>query len=154
MPKVSAGLLMCKRSAEGLRLLLVHPGGPFWRNRDAGAWTIPKGLVGPGEDMLQAAQREFKEETGIRPEGPFTELSPIRQKGGKTVRGWAFEGSCDPDAIRSNTFTMEWPPKSGQTAEFPEIDRAAFFTPDEARAKINPAQARWIDELERLHDPS
>lgn len=150
MAKISAGLLMYKRTAEGLRLLLVHPGGPFWCNKDEGAWTVPKGLIEEGEPMLQAARREFEEETGMKPTGPFVELRPVRQKGGKLVHCWAFEGDCDPAAIRSNTFTMQWPPRSGRYERFPEIDRAEFFTPDDARRKINPAQAEWIDDLERL----
>ncbi len=130
------------------QVLLVHPGGPYWAKKDAGAWTIPKGEIAPGEDSLTAAIREFKEETGLTPAGPFIALGTIRQKGGKLIHAWVFESDCDPAALRSNTFTMEWPPRSGQTRTFPEIDRAAFFTPDEARQKINPAQVELLDRLE------
>lgn len=130
-------------------MLLVHPGGPFWQKRDAGAWSIPKGEVGEGEDALSAACREFEEETGVRPRPPFVPLGEVRQKGGKRVVAWAFEGDCDPGAIRSNTFRMEWPPRSGREAEFPEIDRAEFFPLETAREKINPAQAALLDALAR-----
>jgi len=150
MAKVSAGLLMYRRRGGRVEVLLVHPGGPFWRNKDAGAWSIPKGEVQAGEDPLAAARREFEEELGLRAEGPFTQLSPVKQKGGKVVHAWAFEGDCDPAAIRSNTFTTEWPPRSGRMAEFPEIDRAEFFTLAEAIGKVNPAQAGLIDQLGRL----
>ena len=150
MAKVSAGLLMYRRRGGRVEVLLVHPGGPFWRNKDAGAWSIPKGEVQAGEDLLAAARREFEEELGLRAEGPFTQLNPVKQKGGKVVHAWAFEGDCDPAAIRSNTFTTEWPPRSGRMAEFPEIDRAEFFTLAEAIGKVNPAQAGLIDQLGRL----
>lgn len=150
MAKVSAGLLMYRRRGGRVEVLLVHPGGPFWRNKDAGAWSIPKGEVQAGEDPLAAARREFEEELGLRAEGPFTQLSPVKQRGGKVVHAWAFEGDCDPAAIRSNTFTTEWPPRSGRMAEFPEIDRAEFFTLAEALDKVNPAQAGLIDQLGRL----
>ncbi len=150
MAKVSAGLLMYRRRGGRVEVLLVHPGGPFWRNKDAGAWSIPKGEVQAGEDLLAAARREFEEELGLRAEGPFTQLNPVKQKGGKVVHAWAFEGDCDPAAIRSNTFTMEWPPRSGRMAEFPEIDRAEFFALAEAIGKVNPAQAGLIDQLGRL----
>src|SRR3954470_5515017 len=140
MPKVSAGLLMYRRQGGQLQVLLVHPGGPFWRNKDAGAWTIPKGEVAEGEDLLATARREFEEELGVRPAGTFVPLTPVRQKGGKQVHAWCFEGDLDPAAVRSNTFTMEWPPKSGRQAEFPEVDRAEFFDLPTARQKINPAQ--------------
>jgi predicted NUDIX family NTP pyrophosphohydrolase len=147
--KQSAGLLMYRRGARGLELLLVHPGGPYWRGKDAGAWSLPKGEFGDDEEPLAAACREFEEETGVAPAGPYLALSPVRQKSGKRVHAWAFAGDCAPERLRSNTFTMEWPPRSGRFAEFPEVDAAAFFTPAEARTKINPAQAVWIDELER-----
>ena len=150
MAKVSAGLLMYRRRGGRVEVLLVHPGGPFWRNKDAGAWSIPKGEVQAGEDPLAAARREFEEELGLRAEGPFTQLNPVKQRGGKVVHAWAFEGDCDPAAIRSNTFTTEWPPRSGRMAEFPEIDRAEFFTLAEAIGKVNPAQAGLIDQLGRL----
>src|SRR5438874_474058 len=140
MPKISAGLLMYRKRNAELEFLLVHPGGPFWRKKDAGAWTIPKGEIEEGEEALAAAKREFAEELGIKAEGEFIELTPIRQKGGKSVRAWAFEGDCDSERIKSNTFTMEWPPRSGRSAEFPEVDRAGFFSLGQAREKINPAQ--------------
>jgi predicted NUDIX family NTP pyrophosphohydrolase len=133
-----------------LEVLLAHPGGPFWRKKDDGAWTIPKGETSPGEDVQAAARREFEEETGIRPEGPFIELTPIRQRSGKTVSAWAFEGNCDPDSIESNTFQLEWPPRSGRMQDFPEIDRAEFFGVAEAKQKINPAQVPLIDEMQKL----
>jgi predicted NUDIX family NTP pyrophosphohydrolase len=148
MAKSSAGLLMY-RQRGGLEVLLVHPGGPFWKSKDDGAWTIPKGEFSADELPLDAALREFREETGLEARGPFTELGPVKQKGGKVVYCWAFEGDCDPAAIRSNTFTMEWPPKSGKQAEFPEIDRAAWFTPAEARKKILPALTALIEQLEQ-----
>ena len=133
-----------------LEVLLAHPGGPFFTNKDLGAWTIPKGLVDEDEDQLVTAQREFEEETGTRPEGDFVPLGEVLQKGGKTVVAWAFEGDLDPAAIRSNTFQREWPPRSGRWRDFPEVDRAAFFSIDEARGKINPAQAEFLSRLERL----
>lgn len=144
--KTSAGLLMYRRTT-GLEVLLVHPGGPFFRNKDAGAWTIPKGEIGPGEEPLAAAIREFTEETGLAPTSPFLSLPTIRQKAGKIVQAWAFEGDCDPATISSNTFEMEWPPRSGKRITVPEIDRAAFFDLDAARIKINPAQIEFLDEL-------
>ena len=150
--RVSAGLLMYRRDEGGLQVLLVHPGGPFFRDKDEGAWSIPKGEVGPSEEPLDAAVREFAEETGTAPTGPYLSLAPVEQKGGKTVHAWAFEGDCDPAATRCNTFTMEWPPRSGRQVEFPEVDRAAFFGPEEARRKINAGQATLIDELERIVD--
>ena len=133
-----------------MEALLVHPGGPFWKKKDAGAWTLPKGEVEPAEDALETARREFAEETGIQPQGEFLSLSEVVQKGGKIVRAWAFEGDCDPAAIRSNTFSLEWPPRSGRKQEFPEIDRAGFFPLEEARKKINPAQVPLLDALERI----
>lgn len=145
--RVSAGLLMYRKTPRGVEVLLVHPGGPFWRNKDQGAWTIPKGEVEEGEDLLAAARREFEEETGIRAREPFLPLESVKQKGGKTVYAWAFEGDCDPEAIRSNQFQMEWPKGSGKLQSFPEIDRAAFFRLDEAKLRINPAQASFLDEL-------
>jgi predicted NUDIX family NTP pyrophosphohydrolase len=139
------------RVHEGtLEVLLVHPGGPFWKNKDAGAWTIPKGELRPGEEPLAAAQREFLEELGVEPRGPFTPLTPVRQKGGKIVQAWAFEGDCDPGQIRCNIFSMEWPPRSGKFCEFPEIDRAEFFSVAAAEAKINPAQIPFLRELREL----
>lgn len=149
MSKVSAGLIMF-RVRERLEVLLVHPGGPFWKNKDDGAWTIPKGEVEADEELLAVALREFTEETGIVPRPPYTPLTPIKQKSGKTVHAWAFEGDCDPRAIRSNTFSMEWPPRSGKSALFPEVDRADFFDLAQGRRKLNPSQAALLDELERV----
>ncbi|HET7548864.1 MAG TPA: NUDIX domain-containing protein [Usitatibacter sp.] len=150
MPKArrSAGILMYRRGAAGLEVLLVHPGGPFWKNRDLGAWTIPKGEHDDSEEALDAARREFAEETGFTASGDFVPLAPVRQKAGKLVRAWALEGDCDADAVRSNAFSMEWPPRSGRMAEFPEVDRAAWFPTEEARRRILPAQVPLIDELE------
>ncbi len=149
----SAGLLMYRRRGRGLEVLLVHPGGPYWRSKDDGAWTIPKGEIGADEAPLAAACREFQEETGLVPTGPFRALQPVRQKAGKVVQAWAFAGDCAPEDLTSNSFTMEWPPRSGKFASFPEVDRAGFFTPDEARRKLNPAQVVWLDELERALEP-
>jgi predicted NUDIX family NTP pyrophosphohydrolase len=148
MARESAGLLMFRRRGQ-IEVLIVHPGGPYWKNKDEGAWTIPKGEPALGEDLLSAARREFQEETGFTVEGCFIELTAVRQKGGKIIRAWAVEGDCDPTQIRSNTFKMEWPPRSGKFAHFPEIDRAAFFPLEEAKQKINPAQVVFIDELAR-----
>ena len=130
-----------------MEVLLVHPGGPFWAKKDLGAWTIPKGEGTEGEDELATARREFEEETGLRPEGTFVALGRVRQKGGKVVTAWAFEGDCDPAAIQSNTYRMEWPPKSGEWQTFPEVDRAAWFELAEARRRINPAQVELLDAL-------
>lgn len=132
-----------------LEVLLVHPGGPFWAKKDDGAWSLPKGEVDPGEDALEAARREFAEETGLQPQGKFVPLGEVKQKSGKAICAWAFESDCDPATLKSNTFTMEWPPRSGKKQEFPEIDRAEFFALEEARKKINPAQIALIDALER-----
>jgi predicted NUDIX family NTP pyrophosphohydrolase len=148
--KRSAGVLLYRRVSRGLEVLLVHPGGPFWKKRDAGAWTIPKGEIAEGEDALAAARREFFEETGVEPQGEATALSPVRQAGGKWVHAWAIEGDCDAGAIRSNTFSMEWPPRSGRQAEFPEVDRAEWFDFHEARRRILASQIAFIDELETL----
>jgi predicted NUDIX family NTP pyrophosphohydrolase len=150
MPRVSAGLLMYRVKEGSLQVLLAHPGGPFFRNKDDGAWSIPKGEIEPGEDLLEGAKREFAEEIGVIPTGPFIALKPVKQKGGKIIHAWAFEGDCDPSAIVSNTFTLEWPPQSGRHMEFPEIDRAAFFDLAAARRKINAGQAPLIDELEGM----
>jgi len=133
-----------------LQVLLAHPGGPLFKNKDEDTWTIPKGELDLGEDMLEAAKREFGEETGIKPTGPFTELTPIKQKGGKIVHAWAFQGDCDPAKIVRNTFMMEWPPKSGQRMEFPELDRADFFDVAAARRKIKVAQMPLVEECERI----
>ncbi len=150
MPKVSAGLLMYRVKEGSLEVLLVHPGGPLWAKKDLGAWTIPKGEVAPGEDHLLAARREFREETGFEPQGEFVSSGEVKQKGGKLVRAWAFQGDLDPQALRSNTFRMEWPPRSGRWQEYPEIDRAAFFNLDEAARRINPAQAIFLQRLKEV----
>src|SRR5262245_33483863 len=147
MPKVSAGLLMYRRRQGGLEFLLVHPGGPLWKGKDGGVWTIAKGEIAEGEAALAAAIREFEEEVGFAPQGKFVELAPIKQKGGKIVRAWAFEGDCEPDKIKSNTFSMEWPPRSGRRETFPEIDQAAFFDLAGAKQKVNPAQVLLLEEL-------
>ena len=147
MPRRSAGLLMYRRSGGTLEVLLVHPGGPFWMKKDAGAWSIPKGEYEAGEEALAAAAREFQEETGLVARGPYTPLTPIRQPGGKVVEAWAFEGDCDAESLKSTTFSLEWPRGSGRRQEFPEVDRAGWFGLDEARRKILPAQAALLDEL-------
>jgi predicted NUDIX family NTP pyrophosphohydrolase len=148
--RVSAGLLMFRRRDGELEVLLVHPGGPFFAKKDEGAWTIPKGEAALDEDFLTRAQIEFEEELGIRPHGNWIELGSIKQKGGKTVHAWAFEGDL-PDSfkLKSNTFEIEWPPRSGKRKQFPEIDRAEFFPQDLARRKINPAQIILLDRLVR-----
>ena len=146
-PGVSAGLLLYRRTPQGVDVFLAHPGGPFWAKRDAGAWTIPKGLVGEDEDLLAAARREFYEETGIEPRGPFVALGEIRQKAGKTVHAWAWEGDADPDATASNTVRIEWPRGSGTWMTIPEVDRCGWFDAATAREKMNPAQAQLIDRL-------
>jgi predicted NUDIX family NTP pyrophosphohydrolase len=150
---VSAGLLLYRRPRGGLELFLAHPGGPFWRGRDLGAWTIPKGLVAPGEDLLDAARREFEEETGIVAREPFLSLGSVRQKAGKVIHAWAWEGDADPAAIVSNTTSCEWPRGSGRSLTFPEVDRCGWFDPGAARAKLNPAQAGLIDRLEAALAP-
>jgi predicted NUDIX family NTP pyrophosphohydrolase len=143
----SAGLLLFRKLPSGLEVFLAHPGGPFWQARDAGAWTIPKGMIDPGEAPLDAARREFQEETGVVPSGPFHSLGTVKQKGGKIVHAWAWEGDADPDTVRSNTATMEWPRGSGRFLTFPEVDRCAWFALAEAREKINPAQGELLDRL-------
>ena len=143
----SAGLLLFRRPNGAVEVLLAHPGGPFWQRRDEGAWTIPKGGIDRHEAPLEAAQREFFEETGFRPEGPFLSLGSIKQRGGKTVHAWAFEGDCDPSQLTSVTCMTEWPPGSGRQIEVPEIDRAQFFSIDQARRAINVAQVELLDRL-------
>ncbi len=133
----------------GLEVLLVHPGGPFFAKKDLGAWSIPKGEVETGEDHLEAARREFFEELGMRAMPPFLELTSVKQKGGKTVHAWAFAGDCDPATVASNTFVMEWPPRSGKQVEFPEVDRAEFFDVEAAKRKINAGQVALVEELAR-----
>ncbi len=145
--KRSAGILLYKREPDGPRVLLAHPGGPFWRNKDAGAWSIPKGEIGEDEDPLAAARREFAEETGATLDGDFIPLGEIAQKGGKRVSVFAQERDLDPSTIVSNTFEIEWPPRSGRRQTFPEIDRAAWFDLDSAREKINAGQAALLDRL-------
>ncbi len=149
MAKKSAGLVMYRIRGGTLEVLLVHLGGPFWAKKDAGAWFIPKGEIAAGEDEFSAAQREFEEETGLKPSGPFIELGSVKQKSGKTITAWAFEGDCDLSTLRSNTFRMEWPPRSGKQREFPEVDRAAFFTLDAAREKVHPAEFEFFEGLRR-----
>jgi predicted NUDIX family NTP pyrophosphohydrolase len=145
--QASYGLLMYVPDGAGVCVLLVHPGGPYWGNKDIGAWSIPKGLADEHEEGLAAAQREFFEETGLTPRGPFIELKPARQKGGKLVFCWAFEGERAPMAPGASTFEIEWPPRSGQRARFPEVDRAEFFTLAEARKKILASQLGFLDQL-------
>ncbi len=149
MQKVSAGLVMFRRRNGQLQFLLAHPGGPFWRQKDTGAWTIPKGEIEPGEAPLAAARREFEEEVGFRAEGDFMPLEPITQTSGKLVHAWGFEGDCDPSTLRSGTFRMEWPPQSGLYQDVPEVDRAEFFDLPTARKKINPAQIALLEEVAR-----
>jgi predicted NUDIX family NTP pyrophosphohydrolase len=150
MTKVSAGLLLYRKKNDALEVFLAHPGGPFHANKVSGVWGIPKGEIDEGEDALAAAQREFEEETGFKPRGPFLALAAVTQKGGKLVQAWAFEGDCDPEKMKSNTFTMEWPPRSGKQQEFPEVDLGAWFSLSEAKQLINPAQIRFLEELQRL----
>lgn len=147
MAKQSAGLLMYRLSSQGLEVLLVHPGGPFWKKRDLGVWTIPKGLVEPGEDLFKTACREFTEETSLVPQAPYLELPEIRQSS-KRVKAWAFQGDCDPAQIRSNTFEIEWPPKSGKIQKFPEVDRADWFSPETAKRYLLKAQLPLLSSLQ------
>jgi len=145
-------MVLFRRRSKGLEVFLAHPGGPFWSNRDVGAWTIPKGIVEEGEELHDAARREFREETGIEPLPPFIPLGAIKQKAGKTVHAWGWEGDADPRTITSNTMRTEWPRGSGKWLTFPEVDRCAWFDPSTARVKINPAQAELIDRLVALMD--
>ena len=148
--KVSAGLLLYRRRDGVIEVLIAHPGGPFFRRRETGAWTIPKGEIEPGEDLLSAARREFCEETGFpvaaQPDD-YLELGHIRQKSGKVVHAWAFEGDCDPDALVSNSFDLEWPRGSGRTVRFPELDRVQFADPEQARRLLNAAQVVFVERL-------
>jgi predicted NUDIX family NTP pyrophosphohydrolase len=150
MPKESAGLLLYRQRGGGLEVFLVHPGGPFWKKKDDGAWTIPKGEPNDGEDKRDAAIREFAEETGTTLDGDFRALPPIKQAGGKWVHAWAVAGDLDPATLVSNEFEMEWPPRSGKNSRFPEIDRGAWFSLAEARIKINKGQAALLDALAKL----
>lgn len=147
MTKVSAGLLMYRFHNSIFQVFLAHPGGPLWTKKDAGAWTIPKGLIDEKEDPFEAARREFKEETGFSADGLFIKLSPVKLKSGKVVHAWAFEQDCEPSRIRSNMFSMEWPPRSGKRQEFPEIDRADWFDITTAKEKINSGQLPLLLEL-------
>jgi predicted NUDIX family NTP pyrophosphohydrolase len=147
MPKRSAGILMYRRGDAGNELLLVHPGGPFWAKKDLGAWSIPKGEYAETEDALAVAQREFEEETGARPHGDFLPLGEVVQPGRKIVTAWAIEGDFDPSTLRSNRFELEWPPRSGRKVSFPEVDRAEWFSPAEARQKILSGQREFIARL-------
>jgi predicted NUDIX family NTP pyrophosphohydrolase len=145
--KLSAGLLLYRRMRGSLEVFLVHPGGPFWAKKDDGAWSIPKGEYGPEEDALTAARREFKEETGIEVDGAFFELEAVKQPSGKVIRAWAVEGDCDPSQIVSNTFEMEWPPKSGKRAVFPEVDRAEWFDISAGLVKLITGQRPFLNQL-------
>ena len=147
MTRQSAGIVLHRARDGAIEVFLVHPGGPLWRNKDAGAWSIPKGEFAVGEDALAVARREFEEETGRSIAGDFVALAPIRQRGGKVVHAWAVEGDIPLAGLASNTFTIEWPPRSGRMQSFPEVDRYAWFTLDEARSKINEAQRAFLDEL-------
>jgi predicted NUDIX family NTP pyrophosphohydrolase len=150
--KQSAGILAFRRNgAAGIEVLLVHPGGPFWKHKDAGAWSIPKGELAPNEEPLAGARREFLEELGLPIDGVFIALTPVRQRGGKTVLAFAVEADIDPSRVKSNTFSMEWPPRSGKEQEFPEIDSAAWFALEVALERINAGQAPLLQQLrERL----
>ena len=150
MKKISAGLLMFRIHDNVLQILLIHPGGPFWANKDMGAWSIPKGEVKEGEDLLTTAKREFKEEIGIEPTEPFYSLGSVTHKSGKEVHAWAFEGDCDPSKIVSNTCEIEWPPKSGEKITIPEVDKAEFFDIPTAVTKLNSAQVLLLSGLKNL----
>jgi len=150
MPRKSAGLLLFREKTGELQVLLVHPGGPLWAKKDEGAWSIPKGEFEEGEDPLDAARREFEEETGFRAEGEPIPLEPLRQPGGKIIHAWAVRQDLDPSRIRSNTFRMEWPPKSGRQQEFPEVNRAAWFNMDVAGKKILKGQAGFLSQLREI----
>jgi predicted NUDIX family NTP pyrophosphohydrolase len=153
MPRTSAGLAVYRRTERGIEVLLVHPGGPFWRNKDDGAWSFPKGEFTDGEDPLTVARRELAEETGCVADGEFLPLGAVKQAGGKIVHLWAVEGECDAANIRSNTFMAEWPPRSGQRQAFPEVDRAGWFAPDDARRKLLDAQRAFVDRLLEVAQP-
>jgi predicted NUDIX family NTP pyrophosphohydrolase len=150
MAAASAGILLYRRAATGTEVLLGHPGGPFWQGKDVGAWMVPKGGIAPGEDAEQAARREFEEELGASAAGELQPLGTIRQRGGKWVDAFALEGDFDPAALRSITFEMEWPPRSGRMASFPELDRVAWFTLGEARRYVLASQCAFLDRLETL----
>ena len=153
--QISAGILLYRVRKGALEVFLVHPGGPYWRNKDVGAWSIPKGLLEQGDNELMAAKREFEEETGSPVNGEFVELAPLKQPSGKVVHAWAVQGDIDASSVRSNPFPMEWPPRSGKMQQFPEIDRGGWFTLDIAREKILNGQRGFIDQLERrLNGPA
>lgn len=152
MPKRSAGLMLYRRRSGEVEVLLVHPGGPFWRNKDEGVWSIPKGLCEEGEDTLAAAKREFEEETGHHPLGQLVPLGEFKQPGGKLVLAYAVEGDLDPAALKSNFFSIEWPPRSGRMSEFPEVDRAGWFAPDEAGRKLVRGQLPILETLLKTLD--
>jgi predicted NUDIX family NTP pyrophosphohydrolase len=143
----SAGILLYRKKSSQPEFFLVHPGGPFWKNKDIGAWSIPKGEFEEGEDPLKAAQREFEEETGVSISGKFIELKPVKQKSGKIIYTWGVEGDIDPSILKSNTFTLEWPPKSGKYIEIPEVDKGGWFSYDTAKEKIIPGQIPILEEL-------
>ncbi|MDQ3009673.1 MAG: NUDIX domain-containing protein [Acidobacteriota bacterium] len=144
---VSGGILLYRWGVDGIEVLIAHPGGPFWAKRDAGAWSIPKGLVDAGEEALAAACREFEEETGLPPAGPFLELGEVRQKAGKVIHAWACKGDADPASLKSNVMRAEWPYKSGRWITFPEVDQYLWCDPQTAHEKLNPAQAEFVDRL-------
>ena len=148
--KQSAGILLYRIAATKTEFFLVHPGGPYWKNKHNESWTIPKGEFGEAEEPLKAAIREFKEETGTAPKGPFLPLTPVEQKSGKLIHAWAAAGDIDPTKMTSNTFDMEWPPRSGKKMSFPEVDKGGWFDLATATRLINPAQAVLLDELLRL----
>lgn len=153
MVKRSAGLLMFRRTNNGLEVFLVHPGGPFWAAKDAGGWMIPKGEYSEDEEPLDAAKREFREETGFEANGEFIDLGEVKQTGGKLVNAWAFEGDCDPAKLVSNSCLVEWPPRSGRRIEVPEVDRGAWFTLDAARSAILKSQSPFLDVLRARLEP-
>ena len=148
--KKTAGILLYRLRESELEVLLGHPGGPFWAKKDDAAWSIPKGELEEDEDPLKAAKREFEEETGVAVEGNFIPLTPLKQRGGKVVLAWAVKGDCDADNIKSNMFSLEWPPRSGKRQEFPEMDRASWFTMAAAKKKILPGQLGLLEELEQI----
>ena len=154
MAKESAGLLVYRRRARNVEVFLVHPGGPFWRNKDKGAWSIPKGELAPGEDTLATAQREFQEEAGFAILGSFTPLASVKQRGGKTVHAFLVEADFDASQVKSNTFTIEWPPRSGKQQEFPEVDRAEWFDLETATRKINEGQRVLLEQIAEIISPA